>query len=258
LTTVPLVRRKDALLTMQDDRNCSQEINKQTLARLSWVDALRSTSEFSPLKIMPHGQAPTLHEFDRPWEQPTLSHQKIEALQEQRQYLERTIKELTLRTLTDDLTGLRNRRRFREDLESAWSYAVRHNLLLSAIALDLDDFKSYNETFGESAGDQLLRDLAGYLASGLRAYDVLAHLGGGQFALLLPSTDRTDVRSIAERLRKGMEDHDSPLRPITASFGVATLESPAISSLRLVDQSFQALQQAKQQGRNRVTHFVDL
>ena len=82
-----------------------------------------------------------------------VAHQQISALQEQRLELERAIKDLTALTSTDELTGLRNRHRFQEDLESACAFAVRQNLLLSLIVLDLDDFKSYNDTFGEPAGD---------------------------------------------------------------------------------------------------------
>ncbi len=113
-------------------------------------------------------------------------------LQEDRRDLERRIKRMALQTLTDELTGLRNRHRFREDLEAAWAYAARQNLLLSLIVLDLDDLQSYNDAFGESAGDKLLCHLAAYLTSGQRAYDMIARFDGGEFALLLPSSDRTD------------------------------------------------------------------
>ena len=192
---------------MQDDRNCSRGIYGEAHRGLPWDDALISTNESSTPNMMLQTQTPALHELDGQLEELKVAHREIKTLQEQRRELERIVKELTSKTLTDDLTGLRNRQRFREDLACAWTYAVRHNLLLSAIVLDVDDFDSYTDTFGASAGDQLLRNLAGFLASGLRAYDVLAYLGGGQFALLLPSTDRTDARRIAERLRRGIEEH---------------------------------------------------
>ena len=242
---------------MQDDWNRSQDINNETHDDLPWADALRSTSESSTPNIMLLGQASSFHEMDNPWEQLNLAHQRIEALQEQCRDLERTIKQLTLRTLTDQLTGLRNRRRFQEDLESAWTYAVRHNLLLSVIVLDLDEFKSYNDAFGETAGDQLLCNVAGYMSSGLRAYDVLARLGGGQFALLLPSTDRTDARRIAERLRKGMEQETSRsdrLPPASASPQWNPHHS-RLCSLSIVDSSFAAGERTRE---DPVTHFIDL
>jgi diguanylate cyclase (GGDEF)-like protein len=184
-----------------------------------------------------------------------LARREIKELQEERRALEKTIAELTLLTLTDELTGLRNERRFQDDLESARTYATRQNQLLSAIVLDLDNFGLFNETFGSSLGDQVLCDVARLLTRGLRAYDVLARLSGGRFALLLPSTDRSDARGIAERLRKGIEAHCWPFRPVTASFGVATMESSAISSQHLVVQSLKALLEAKRLGKNRVEHY---
>ncbi len=211
-----------------------------------------------PTKVVSGGSVPRLHELDGLRSDLELAHRKIDALQEDRRDLERRIKRMALQMLTDELTGLRNRHRFREDLEAAWAYAARQNLLLSLIVLDLDDLQSYNDAFGESAGDQLLRHLAAYLTSGQRAYDMIARFDGGEFALLLPSSDRTDARGVAERLRNGIQEMAWPLRSITASFGVATLESSSVSSAQLLEQSVQALQQAKHEGRNRVTHFVDL
>ena len=135
-----------------------------------------------------------MNEFEGLREKLDLAHQEIKVLQEQHRDLQRTIRELTRLTLVDTLTGLRNRRRFLEDLEWAWAYAVRHNLLLSAVLLDLDLFKSFNAAFGAIAGDQVLRTTASLLVSGLRTYDVVARLRGGEFAVLLPSTDRSDAR----------------------------------------------------------------
>jgi diguanylate cyclase (GGDEF)-like protein len=187
-----------------------------------------------------------------------LARKEIKALQEERRALEKMIAELTLLTLTDELTGLRNERRFQDDLESARTYAIRHNQLLSAIVIDLDDFTSFNESFGSKVGDQAMCDVARLLTRGLRAYDVLARLSGGRFALLLPSTDRSDARGIAERLRRGIEQHCWPFRPVTASFGVATMETSAISSQQLVVQSLKALLVAKRDGKNRVMHYFEL
>ncbi len=252
------VGREKVLATMQDHPNQSPEIGEESHVELSWMNAMTAMNDSSTPRSVPQGQTPALHELAGPWEQLELARQEIKALREQRLDLKRTIKELTLRTMTDELTGLRNRRRFREDLESAWTYAIRHSLLLSVVMIDLDDLTAYNDAFGRAAGDQALRNLADYLVSNVRVYDVVGRLTGGQFGLLLPSTDRTDARRIAERMRKGTEDMSWPLRPMTASFGVATLESSAVPSLVFVEQSLQALLYAKEHGKNRVTHFVDL
>jgi diguanylate cyclase (GGDEF)-like protein len=195
---------------------------------------------------------------DRTQHELAVARKEVIALREERRALEQTIADLTLLTLTDELTGLRNERSFQDDLEAARTYAIRHNQLLSAIVLDLDNFDPFNETFGKSVGDQALCDIARLLTKGLRAYDVLARLSDGRFAFLLPSTDRSDARGIAERLRKGIEEHRWPIRPVTASFGVATMETSTGSSQQLVVQSLQALTEAKRRGKNRVEHYFDL
>jgi len=199
-----------------------------------------------------------LYELEGLTEQLDRARGEIKTLQEHHRDLTRTVRELKALALVDRLTGLPNRRRFREERESAWAYAIRHDLLLSSILLDVDLLDSFNIAFGEVEGDKVLCTTARLLVSDLRTYDVVARLRGGQFAVLLPSTDRTEARQIAERLRVAIKEHDWILRPITASFGVATLESSTISSRQLVDQSFRALLQAKQQRRNRVVHFIDL
>jgi diguanylate cyclase (GGDEF)-like protein len=165
---------------------------------------------------------------------------------------------LTALVSTDELTGLRNRHRFMEDLESACSFAARQNLLLSLVVLNLDDFRSYNESFGEAAGDQVLRTLAGILRDATRAYDAVGRYGGGAFAVLLPSTDRFDACRIADRLRQAVIEYDWPLRSITASFGVTTMESSSIGPGELFDQAKCAVRRAKRQGRNGIAHFTEV
>ena len=76
---------------------------------------------------------------------------------------------------------------------------------------DLDDFKSYNDTFGESAGDELLGILGGILTGVTRTYDVVGRHGGGAFTVLLPSTDRSDACRIADRLRMTLVNHERPM-----------------------------------------------
>jgi diguanylate cyclase (GGDEF)-like protein len=186
------------------------------------------------------------------------AHQQLGTLEQQPREMQRKIEELTLLTATDELTGLRNSRRFKEDLESACAYANRQNLLVSAIVLDLDDFKSYNDTFGKSDGDQVLSIAARILTARVRSYDIVARVDGAEIFIILPSTDRFEARRVADRLRKALESCAWPQRPITATFGVATLESRAVSPSQLVDQARLAMHHAKGHGKNRVTHFVDL
>lgn len=155
------------------------------------------------------------------------------------------------------LTALRNQERFQEDLESACAFASRQNLILSLVFLDLDEFKAHNNALGEATGDKVLRMLAETLISATRAYDVVGRQGEGTFSILLPSTDRTDACQIVDRLRRTLASHDSPFRAMTASFGIATLESRVYSAQELLEQARLALGQAKQQGRNRIAHFSE-
>lgn len=158
----------------------------------------------------------------------------------------------------DSLTGLKNRRHFREVLETSFSFTMRQRLPLSMMILDVDQFKSYNDTFGHPAGDAVLSELAAMLRKNAREHDLVARYGGEEFVVLLPATDASGGRLVCERTRQMIERHGWRLRPITASFGVATLGLSTLSPAQLVDEADQALYHSKRRGRNRVTHFYDL
>jgi diguanylate cyclase (GGDEF)-like protein len=136
--------------------------------------------------------------------------------------------------------------------------ARRHRSPVSVIVLDIDHFKFYNDSFGHLAGDEILCNFANILTSTSRRYDVIARYGGEEFTVLLPSTASGPAREIAERQRQSLEAFDWPLCRITASFGVATMESDALPCIELLDQADQALYFAKRMGRNKVTHFADV
>ncbi len=191
-------------------------------------------------------------EQDRSHEELVQARRELQVLRQQAQELKQRIRELSLLVLTDDLTGLRNHRRFHEDLEAGRAHANRQNLLLSVVVLELDEFATFERTFGEAAGEHALKHMASILASTLRQYDAVARLGGARFSILLPSTDRIEARGVAERVRRDMEAHDWEIRPMTASFGVTTLESSTTSADELMEQAQEALVPAQQQGGNRV------
>jgi diguanylate cyclase (GGDEF)-like protein len=197
-------------------------------------------------------------ELERMWEELLLANQEIGELKTKQQAMEQSIRVLIQMASTDELTGLRNRRRFDEDMESACAMATRHLTPVSVIVLDIDHFKYYNDSFGHIAGDEILCIFASILTRTSRRYDVVARFGGEEFTVLLPSTGSGPAREIAERQREALEAFDWPLRRVTASFGVATMESAAMPRIKLLDQADQALYQAKGMGRNRVTHFADL
>jgi diguanylate cyclase (GGDEF)-like protein len=158
----------------------------------------------------------------------------------------------------DGLTGVRNRRAFEMRLAEEITRSTRYEIPLSLLLLDVDQFKSYNDSFGHLAGDEVLRSVACVLSQEARATDLVARYGGEEFALVLPNTDAGGAVIMAERLRAAIELSSWPLRPVTASFGAATF-SPAINtSPTLIGAADQALYTAKASGRNRVMHVNSL
>jgi diguanylate cyclase (GGDEF)-like protein len=155
----------------------------------------------------------------------------------------------------DELTGVKNRRRFREDLDLLYEVASRQATLLSLVMIDVDHFKKFNDTFGHPAGDEVLRQVASALLSATRAQDVVARYGGEEFVVLLPATGVSDSRVLAGRLRAQVADNDWPLRPVTVSVGTATTGADIASPEALVEAADRALYLAKRTGRNRVCHY---
>lgn len=187
-----------------------------------------------------------------------LAYQEIATLRERQREMELAIRELTRVASTDELTGLPNRRRFGEELDSACAFAMRRGTPLSLVVVDVDHFKSYNDMFGHIAGDRILCIVARVLGGLAREYDVISRFGGEEFTMLLPGTDRHGAVVAAERHREALETHRWPLGTITASFGIATSSQMDFTPLRLLDLADRALYRSKREGRNRVTHFDDL
>jgi diguanylate cyclase (GGDEF)-like protein len=153
----------------------------------------------------------------------------------------------------DELTGVKNRRRFREDLELYFALSSRHAGPLSLVMLDVDHFKRYNDAFGHPAGDEILRALAGLLVEATRKHDIASRYGGEEFAILLPSTSADQAVAMAERLRERIVRHPWPHRALTASLGVATTGASTPTSAALVEAADRALYRSKRSGRNRVS-----
>jgi two-component system chemotaxis response regulator CheY len=152
----------------------------------------------------------------------------------------------------DELTGVKNRRRFREDLELFFAVASRREIPLSLTLIDVDHFKSFNDAFGHPAGDGVLRTVGRLLRESTRGQDVVSRYGGEEFAVLLPSTGPADASAMAERLRSRIEAHEWPLRAVTASLGVATTTPDTPDPGALIEAADRALYEAKRSGRNRV------
>ncbi len=154
--------------------------------------------------------------------------------------------------VTDGLTGLHNHRAFQDYLEEQFQLAVRNRLPLSLILMDVDHFKQYNDTFGHQAGDEVLRTVAQILKERVREGDFVARYGGEEFVVVLPRADEESAAMVAERLRQAVEAENWTLRPVTGSFGVASLRPDMETRQELIEAADQALYQAKKNGRNRV------
>lgn len=172
--------------------------------------------------------------------------QQLEATQKR---LDQVISELAQQTMTDSLTGLKNRRAFDQILKEDSSRMVRTHSSLALILLDIDDFKAFNDEFGHVSGDEALQQLARVLQSQARAYDRVARYGGEEFAIVLPDTSMAEALCMAERIRQEVQDADWPNRPVTVSLGVA-VASTAADCLSLVARADKVLYQAKETGRN--------
>ena len=158
----------------------------------------------------------------------------------------------------DDLTGLANRALFEDRLTLALSRGRRHEGQLAVIFVDLDDFKTVNDSLGHAVGDELLRTTAQRLASCLRAQDTAARLGGDEFAILLEDLSSPDEAwEIAERLRRALEPPvvlDGRQIAASASFGVEC-PGPHVTADAVLGNADLAMYAAKDAGKGRVERF---
>ena len=154
--------------------------------------------------------------------------------------------------LTDGLTGCCNRRSFEIQLEKDLQFAQRMSHPLSLIMIDVDHFKTVNDSFGHETGDVALRMIADVLRDGLRGVDTAARYGGEEFAVILPQADAAGALVAAERLRSRIESTKFPhVGRLTVSLGVATFPLQASSRDSLVSAADHAMYEAKRSGRNR-------
>lgn len=177
--------------------------------------------------------------------------------------LENTLNfELLRRTsLIDTLTGVNNRRYFEQRVSEEIDRALRSGECLSCLFLDIDHFKTINDTYGHQSGDRVLVDVAQTIRSMLRNNDVLARYGGEEFvALLSTGTGNRAATDVAERIRQRIADRefydkDGEALKISLSIGVATLDPTRVSGIdateaRLIEAADIALYRAKNNGRN--------
>lgn len=177
-------------------------------------------------------------------------------LEAQKLALEHANRKLQALATTDGLTGIANHRAFQEQLAEEWQRTNRYGNPFSVILLDVDKFKQYNDSFGHPEGDRVLKIVAQILTETARETDFVARYGGEEFVILLSETGEQGALEAAERFRLAIEQQEWTLRPVTASFGVATLTVNTTSAQELIDSADKALYQSKQAGRNCVRHWA--
>lgn len=160
-------------------------------------------------------------------------------------------------SVTDKLTGLKNRRYFQEKLEELIRRYNENEQPFSVLIIDIDHFKKVNDTWGHHAGDLVLKQLADTLIRHSLREDTVARLGGEEFVLLLPDANASASKLRAESLRLGVLQTRWELVNITVSIGVATMTSED-SDVTLLEKADQALYASKENGRNRISHILDL
>lgn len=158
--------------------------------------------------------------------------------------------------LTDALTDLPNRRHAMQHLQRLWSKAIRNNLALSCLMIDVDHFKRINDTYGHDVGDFVLRELGYLLSRSVRACDVVCRMGGEEFLVICEETDLGEAERVAQRVREHVVEHpprnETFTAPVTVSIGVATRDEAMEKPEALLKSADLAVYAAKRAGRNRV------
>jgi diguanylate cyclase (GGDEF)-like protein len=167
----------------------------------------------------------------------------------------RLFKEVERLSLTDPLTGLRNRRGFMDDALRNVDIAIRHKHPLCVLMLDIDHFKRVNDTYGHATGDKVLAGIARLCRKRMRTTDLLARFGGEEFCFLFPETSAENALLLAEHLRVAISDvrfeAETQSFSVTVSIGISECMGAKDSLETLLTRSDEALYQAKNTGRNR-------
>ena len=166
--------------------------------------------------------------------------------------LEEANDQLRKLAVTDELTGLRNRRSFEERLVMEFSMARRRKRELSVLLIDVDNFKTINDRFGHAAGDEVLRRLGTILRTTVRLPDLPARYGGEEFVVLLPESGEESAMGLARRVMQRVAAEDWDNEPLTISVGMAAMNESLESGFQLVELADEALYAAKRAGKNRV------
>jgi len=160
--------------------------------------------------------------------------------------------------VTDALTGLHNRRYMESHVATLVEQAAARGKPLSVLVLDIDYFKSINDTYGHDVGDDALREFSTRLKKSIRGIDLACRYGGEEFVVVMPETDMAVAAMVAERVRRGIATEPFPINQgknaieVTISIGIAGLAGPSDTAADILKRADQALYRAKRDGRNRV------
>lgn len=185
-------------------------------------------------------------------------------LVKQSEELQRINEEFRKLSVTDSLTGLNNRRRFEELMETEMEMSVRHGDVNSILVIDIDHFKGINDKYGHQGGDAVLKQVSNCLKASLRKTDILCRVGGEEFVALCKRADKKSALSVANKMLRDVE-HMTTLYGdqrilVTISVGVATTNEINVNqqSGELYRQADAAVYYSKEHGRNRITHYDDV
>lgn len=182
---------------------------------------------------------------------------KSDENQNQKEFIRQQRDFLETQSMTDDITGFYNHRHLLEEIEKELERSRRHKHVLSALMVDVDNFKSVNDTYGHPTGDRVLREVAQVLAVSIRKIDIVGRYGGDEFVVILPEAGADSAETVANRVLENMRTHrfQSKLDPIqvTVSVGVATFSDlTSVSVDDFIERVDQVMFGAKSMGKDRV------
>lgn len=179
----------------------------------------------------------------------------LAVLQDSREKIVRQNEDLRYLATRDPMTGCLNRRSFFEQFETLWQAAASRGRPLCCIMVDVDHFKSINDNFGHSMGDEVLKKVAATLLGSVDSTGLVCRFGGEEFCVLLAGADLEAAAKQGEVLREAMAAMEFPGLKVTASFGVSGNALGASTPQEALDQADKALYHSKRTGRNRVTRW---
>ena len=179
----------------------------------------------------------------------------------ERSLLYKKTSELKELSITDPLTGIFNRRYLNSRLSEEVARFNRYKQPFSLLMIDIDGFKEYNDKFGHSTGDRVLKILADAIVASLRNTDLATRFGGDEFVLILSQTPKVDAINLANRIKENAENaniphkEEFPSKELTVSIGLTSYPDDASSITELLEKTDEALYLAKKSGRNKLVYL---